>query len=82
MLVFWNLICVLVLIKVIQQIERGFQTINKTSLKTFRINFFFILIIFIVFDLELILIFSFGEKINNIFIFFTGLFLFLTLILE
>ena len=39
----------------IGQIERGFQNLDKTSLKSFSINFFFILIIFIIFDLELIL---------------------------
>lgn len=66
----------------IQQIERGFQTIFKTSNKTFRINFFYILIIFIIFDLELVFIFSFIESINFIFTFGILFFIFFTLLLE
>lgn len=51
----------------LKQIERGFETLSKTSIKTFRINFFFILIIFIIFDLELVLIFNFLKNINIFF---------------
>ena len=35
-------------------VERGFLNLNKISLKRFSVNFFIILIIFIIFDLELI----------------------------
>ena len=68
--------------KIIQQIERGFQTINKVSLKRFRVNFFLILVIFIIFDLELILVFSFLEKINIFYLFFINIFIIFTLWFE
>ena len=41
----------------INQIERGFESTTKRSLKSFSINFFIVLIIFIIFDLELFFVF-------------------------
>jgi NADH:ubiquinone oxidoreductase subunit 3 (subunit A) len=40
--------------KGVYQIEGGYQNINKTSLKSFSIRFYTILILYIIFDLELI----------------------------
>ena len=68
--------------KINNQIESGFQTIGKTSLKRFRINFFYILVIFILFDLELVFIFCLSEKINFLIVSIILFFIYVTLILE
>lgn len=68
--------------KEIFQVERGFQTIRKTSFKRFSINFFFLLIIFIIFDLELIILFPFIRKKNFFFLFICLNFILVTFFLE